>query len=61
MFLYFSVADVIANGLGQLDVIGRCCCHVTIRFCNLYLFWLVLLPCCFIMVDGDVVTIRLMF
>ena len=27
---------------------------VAIRFCNLYL-WLVLLPCCLIMADGDVV------
>ena len=56
------MADVIAIDLWQYGVIGRCYCHVAIMFAT-YVFCLAdviaMLLCCF-MIDGDVLTIRLM-
>ena len=63
--LYFILvmADVLAIDLWQCDVTGRCYCHVAIMFetCVFCLADVVaMLLCCF-RIDGDVLTIRLMF
>ena len=56
------MADFIDIDLWQYGVIGRCYCHVAIMFAT-YVFCLAdviaMLLCCF-MIDGDVLTIRLM-
>ena len=63
--LYFILvmADVLAIDLWQCDVTGRCYCHVAIVIAT-YVFCLAhvvaMLLCCF-RIDGDVLTIRLMF
>ena len=57
------MADVLAIDLWQCNVSGRCYCHVAIVFAT-YVFCLgdvvAMLLCCF-RIDGDVLTIRLMF
>ena len=42
------MADAIAIDLWQYDVIGRCYCHVAIMFATYVFVWLMLLPCCFV-------------
>ena len=62
-YFILVLADVLAIDLCQCDVTGRCYCHVVIVFLT-YVFCLAdvvaMLLCCF-RIDGDVLTIRLMF
>ena len=61
--LILVLADVIANDLGQLGVIGRCYCHVVFLFATDVFVLAGVIASCFVffMADGDVIAIWLVF